>query len=741
MADYDSDYNSDNDPRIDEAKKFLQLCNDVDSNNRAEALDDVRFAAGDQWPVDVQNSRVLESRPCLTINKIDAYIRQICNQQRQQRPRIKVHGMNNEADAKMAEILTGVCRHIETQSSADIAYDTAFEYAVKMGWGYFRVVTEYTSDDSFEQEIYIRPIDNPFTVYFDPNSQLPDGSDAERCLITTVINKKVFKDQYPWAEIDQGFNSRGTGDSNSEWVTKEDIRIAEYFYTKRTPEKLVQLSDGTSVFKSELPSKEILEKAGITIVDERDTYKKEIHWCKVTAMQVLESGVWAGKYIPVIPVYGQQVILDSKHKKFGLVRMAKDPQRMYNYWTTALTESVALAPKAKWLLAEGQDEGHENEWAMANIKALPVLRYKQTDTEGRLAPTPTRLQPEPPPAGIIAATQGMSADLMTVVGIYDPSQLPQGNMSGKAIQGQQQQVDMVNFHYYDNLTRSIAYTGRIILDLIPSIYDTERVMRIIGADGKPEMVTLNQRSKTEEGVEKILNDTSVGKYDVVMDTGPGYASKRQEAANSMLTMLSADPTLMQTAGDLIFRNMDFPGADIIADRMAAQNPLAQIDEKSDIPPQVQMQLAQSQQMIQGLQNQMQAMALDLKYGQTVTETKERGATARTLMQTTAKAHDSELKSESIVNQVNMKAVTSQNKTEIDAIVKMLIANLDTSDLKAEMDRRNAEQMAFAQQAVSDVDEEQNPLMNAQPMQQPMQQPQQMPMEQAPMQPQPPMQGM
>ena len=738
MADY-QDQDSSEDTRINDAKKFLNLCNDVDSNNRAEALDDVRFCAGDQWPVDVQNSRVLESRPCLTINKVDAYVRQICNQIRQQRPRIKVQGMNNEADAKLADILSGVCRHIEYQSSADVAYDTAAEYAVKMGWGYFRVTTDYISPDSFEQEIYIRPIDNPFTVYFDPNSQLPDGSDAERCLITTVVSKKQFRAMYPGKNDGQGFTSRGTGDSDAEWVTKEDVRIAEYFYTVRTPTKLVLLSDGTSVYEDELPSSEVLEDAGIEIVERRDTYKKQIKWCKLTAMEVLEETDWAGKYIPVIPVYGQTAVIDAKHKKFGLVRMAKDPQRMYNYWTTALTESVALAPKAKWLMAEGQDEGHENEWAMANIKAMPVLRYKQTDTEGRVAPTPTRLQPEPPPAGIVTATQGMSNDLMTVVGIYDPSQLPQGNMSGKAIQGQQQQVDMVNFHYYDNLTRSIAYCGRIILDLIPQIYDTERVMRIIGADEKPEIITLNQRVTTEDGVEKILNDVSVGRYDVVMDTGPGFATKRGEAVEAMMTLLAADPTLMQTAGDLIFRNMDFPGAEIIADRMAAANPLAQIDEKSDIPPQVQMQLAQSKQTIDQMQQQIQTMGLDIKYGQTVAETKERGATARTLMQATAKAHDSELKSESIANQVNMKAITSQNKTEIDAIVKMLVANLDTTTLKAEMDRRNAEQLAFAQQSISDIDEEQNPLMSAQPMQQPMQQPQQMPMEQAPMQPQQPMQ--
>jgi hypothetical protein len=723
MADY-QDQDSSEDTRINDAKKFLNLCNDVDSNNRAEALDDVRFCAGDQWPVDVQNSRVLESRPCLTINKVDAYVRQICNQIRQQRPRIKVQGMNNEADAKLAEILSGVCRHIEYQSSADVAYDTASEYAVKMGWGYFRVMTDYISPDSFEQEIYIRPIDNPFTVYFDPNSQLPDGSDAERCLITTVVSKKTFRAMYPGKDDGQGFTSRGTGDSDAEWVTKEDVRIAEYFYTVRTPAKLVLLSDGTSVFEDELPDAQILADAGIEIIEKRDTYKKQIKWCKLTAMEILEERDWAGKYIPVIPVYGQSCIIDAKHKKFGLVRMAKDPQRMYNYWTTALTESVALAPKAKWVMAEGQDEGHENEWAQANIKAMPVLRYKQTDTEGRQAPAPQRLQPEPPPAGIVTATQGMSNDLMTVVGIYDPSQLPQGNMSGKAIAGQQQQVDMVNFHYYDNLTRSIAYCGRIILDLIPKIYDTERVMRIIGADEKPEIITLNQRVTTEDGVEKILNDVSVGRYDVVMDTGPGFATKRGEAVEAMMTLLAADPTLMQTAGDLIFRNMDFPGAEIIADRMAASNPLAQIDEKSDIPPQVQMQLAQSKQMIEQMQQQIQTMGMDLKYGQSVTEMKEKASTARKLMDVTARAHNTETMAEVKVNDQNTRSITSQNKTEIDAIVKMLIANLDTSAIKAELDRRNEEQYAFAMQAAQDIDQGQNPLMQPAPQPMPVQQPQQ-----------------
>jgi hypothetical protein len=625
----------------------------------------------------------------LTINKIDPYSRQVTNQQRQARPRIKVHGTNTSSNEKLAEILTGVIRHIEVNSDADQAYDTAFDYSVRMGWGYFRVITDYIRDDSFDQEIYIRPIDNPFTVYFDPNSILPDGSDADRCLITTVIEKKVFQEMYPDADLGS-FTYRGTGDDSAEWIMKDDIRIAEYFYTERKAAKLVQLSDGTAVYKDELPDQAILAMAGITIVSERDSMRKQIKWCKLTAMEVLEERDWPGKYIPIVPVYGQQLVIESKRKKYGLVRNAKDPQRMLNFWQTSITESVALAPKAKWLMAEGQDEGHEMEWASANIKSSPVLRYKQKDIEGVPAPAPTRLQPEPPPAGILAASASINNDLQAVLGIFDPNQMPSGNLSGKAINGQQQQIDLTNFHYFDNLTRSIRYAGKILLDLIPKIYDHERVMRIIGYDNQPELVVLNQRTVDDAGVTKILNDVTVGEYDVVMETGPGYNSKRQEAVANMMPLLAASPDLMKVAGDLIFRNMDFPGADIIADRLAASNPLANVDEKSDIPPQVQMQLAQSKQMMEQMQQQMQQMDMVIKSRSDVVAMQQEGETKRKLMDVTSRAHNTETINEAKVNQNIMNAMVSQNKSELDAMTKLMLARMDTNQLQAEIAKRDAE---------------------------------------------------
>jgi len=669
------------DNRIFQAMEYLRQVNDVDSNNRAEALDDVRFSNGDQWPVDVQNSRLLEARPCLTINKVDAYCRQIVNQIREQRPRIKAHGMNTQTDEKQAQIITGMCRHIELQSDADQAYINAIDYAVRMGWGYIRVTTDYVKDNSFNQEIYIRPIENPFTVYFDPNSIMVDGSDADRCLITTLISKKEFSAMYPDADLDQGFVSRGTGDVVGDWIQKEEIRIAEYWYTERKRVELLQLSDGSSIYSDEV-DKKLMAELGIEVINRRPTVRKKIKWCKLTAMQILEEGEWAGRYIPIIPVYGQATIVQGKHKRFGLVRMAKDPQRMYNYWSTALTETVALAPKAKWILAEGQDEGHEIEWAEANNASKPYLRYKQTDIDGRQAPPPIRQSPEQPPTGVMAAMQSMNLDLQAVIGIYDPNQLPQGIQSGKAIQGQQMQSDMTNMHYYDNLTRSIRQVGRVILDLIPYIYDTERAMRIIGDDGKPEIMTINERKMDEAGIERILNDVTIGEFDIVMDTGPGYNSKRQESVEAMMALFQAEPSLVQVAGDLLVRNMDFPGADIIADRMAINNPLAQIDDMSDIPPAIQMKLKQDQATIQQMQQQVQQLQMVIQQRQDIEGVKQEAETKRELMRQTTKAHDTQMRVETMAHDTIVKTETQKEIEMMKAQLAMLLANMNKTALKA-----------------------------------------------------------
>ena len=327
-----------------------------------------------------------------------------------------------------------------------------------------------------------------------------------------------------------------------------------------------------------------------------------------------------------------------------------------------------------------------------------------------MAPQPVRLQPEPPPAGIVEATSSINNDLQTVVGIFDPNQFMQGNQSGKAIRGQQMQIDLSNFHYYDNLTRSLKQTGRIILDLIPKIYDKERVMRIIGYDNQPEMVTINQRIVDESGAEKILNDVTVGEYDIYMDTGPGYQSKRQEAVEAMIPLLQANPELFQAAGDLVFRNMDFPGADVIADRLAAVNPMAQIDEKSEIPPQVQMQLMASQKMVADLQQQIAALTMNLQHQTDVQRMKEEGQNRRKLMDVTSRAYNTDTINEAKVNQQIMRSEADQNRGELDAITKLLLKGMDIRQLQGEIARRDMEQAETAGFAEQEVNQSSNPFL-------------------------------
>lgn len=675
-----------------EAVEFLRHVSDVESTNRVEGLDDLRFRFGDQWPTEIQNSRILESRPCLTINEVDAFCRQVENQQRQQRPRIKVHAVDDIADPKIAKVIQGLCRHVEVNSDADQAYDTAFMFADTIGWGYFRMRTDYTREDSFDQDIYIDQIENPFTVYFDPNSSLPDGSDAEKALITDMIPKKQFQKLYPGAQ-QGGFNEMAAGDNQIDWVKEQDIRLAEYFYMERKKATLLKLSNKKTVWEDEFGDPLMAAAKGITVVGTRESRKRIVKWCKQTTFEILEEATLPGRWIPVIPVYGTSYILNGRRIRLGLVRFAKDPQRMVNFWETAITESLALAPKAKWLLAMGSDEGFENEWAQANVSAKPILHYLDVN-DGRVLPPPQRIQPEPPPNGMIEATMMSSMNLKRVLGMYDPAiKASSTHKSDKTINAEDQQTDQSNFHYYDNLTRSIKHAGRIILDWAPKIWDTQRVMRIIGDDERPDLVVINEKKTAEGGaIEKVLNDVTVGQYDIVMDTGPGYNSKRQEMVRVFTEMLATPlgEKIAMVADDVIVRNMDVPGADVIADRLAAANPLAQIDDKSEVPPQAQMQIKSLQQKLEQAGQIIQGQEQEIKFRGGIEQLKQEGANKRMLLQTTAKAHDVETKAATTQHDVETRALTAQNVAEIQGMVQLMLKHIDTKHLEAELAQRDKE---------------------------------------------------
>jgi len=594
------------------AVKRFQRCETAESKNRINALDDRKFKNGEQWPEQIRAQRTLEHRPCLTINKLKTFIHQITNDQRQNRPAINISPVGDKADKQTAKMLRGLIRQIERQSDADVAYDTAFDDAVSSGWGYWRILSEYEFADSFDQVLRIRRLRNPFRVYMDPDAQMPDGSDAKWCFISDLMVRAEFDQQWPNAKAAPWAEGSVGDDSYKLWSTRTHVRIAEYFQIITTTRKLVALENGHIGYKDELSDEvsELIQLQPDLIVDERDVQVKQVEWSKITSHEILEQQIIKCKWIPVVRVVGDEADIEGDVTYTGIVRDAKDPQRMYNYWCTSETEMVALAPKAPYIMEEGQIEGQEQRWKSANTKSLPYLLYKGVNIGGKQAPMPQRQQFAGPPLGIINAKEGAAQDMQAVTGIRFDATLNERmyDESGKALRELKRVGDLGNFHYIDNLARGLKHTGRILVDWIPHVYDTRRVLTILREDGQEETATLDpqiatsyqQNNQPDGGVERIYNP-KVGQYDVAVTIGPSYATKRAEAADSILAFMKAYPPAAEVSGDLIAKNMDWPGAEEIAERLATLLPPGIMDGQVENLP------AEARGIVANLNRQVQQL--------------------------------------------------------------------------------------------------------------------------------------
>jgi len=596
------------------------------SDSREDELDDLRFMAGSpdnawQWPQDVLATRgavqgqTINARPCLTINKLPQHVRLVTNEQRQNRPSGKVIPADDKADVAVAEVFQGIVRHIEYLSDADVAYDTACDNQVTYGEGYIRILTEYCREDSFDQDLKIGRVRNSFSVYMDPMIHDPCGSDAEWCFITEDIPKEEYERLYPDALPISVMMSQGVGDQSlSMWMSQETVRIAEYFYIEHQKKKLNLYPDNITAFEGSPQDKQLKAMFGKPLKS-RTSEHRQVKWLKTNGFEVLEERDWAGKWIPVIRVVGNEFEVDGQLYISGLVRNAKDAQRMYNYWVSQEAEMLALAPKAPFIGYGGQFEGYETNWKTANTNNWPYLEVNPdvTDGNGSPLPLPERAQPPMAQTGLIQAKVGAGEDIKATTGQYDSSIGATSNeRTGRAILARQNQGDTSTYHYVDNLARAVRYTTRQLVDLIPKIYDTERVARIVGLDGEVGMVKINPNQPepvrvikdpiTGLDIEKIYNP-SVGVYDVVVTTGPSYATKRQEAMEAMQMILQTNPQLWGVAGDLFIKNMDWPGAQEMAARFAKTLDPKVLDN-TDESPEAQMMRAQMNDMA----NQMEQTA-------------------------------------------------------------------------------------------------------------------------------------
>jgi hypothetical protein len=609
----------------------LKMAVSAFSDSREDELDDLRFMAGSpdnawQWPADVLATRgavqgqTINARPCLTINKLPQHVRLVTNEQRQNRPQGKVIPADDRADEKVAEIFNGIVRHIEYLSDADVAYDTACDNQVTYGEGYIRILTEYCREDSFDQDLKIARVRNSFSVYMDPTIQDPCGSDAEWCFITEDISKDEYARMFPDAQPVSSIQQMGVGDQSlSMWLNEETIRIAEYFYVEHRKATLNLYPDNITAFDGTPQDKMLRNQFGKPLRN-RQVDRRQVKWIKTNGYEILEERDWAGKWIPVIRVVGNEFEVDGQLYLSGLVRNAKDAQRMYNYWVSQEAEMLALAPKAPFIGYGGQFEGYETNWKTANVNNWPYLEVNPDVTDGAGNPLPLPQRAEPPQAqmGLIQAKMGAADDIKSTTGQYDSSIGADSNeRTGRAILARERQGDTSTYHFVDNLSRAIRYVTRQLVDLIPKIYDTQRVARIIGVDGEVGMVKINPMQpepvrvlKDQNGleIEKIYNPT-IGVYDVMVTTGPGYMTKRQEALDAMQMLLQSNPDLWKVAGDLFIRNMDWPGAQEMAARFERVLDPAVV-QNTDESPEAQIMRAQMETMAKEMEattGQIQAL--------------------------------------------------------------------------------------------------------------------------------------
>jgi hypothetical protein len=591
-------------------------------HNREAYYEDFKFARlADQWPDAIKKQRVQEGRPVLVINKLPALIRAVVNESRQNRPSIKVSPVDSGADEDTAEVIGGLVRSIERNSNAEVAYNTALDQAVTGGFGFFRVCIDFANEETFDMEARIDRIPNALQVHYDPTTTEFDASDWEFAFVSEMMNEREYKRLYPDASM-VAFD----GDSrNGSWVDDEDIRVAEYFLRTLSTRTLVQFQTGQGIQvyrEEELPqaaemffeaggidpsggSDEEMIQAFVQMSGMTEMARREAEYHTVTrrimnGVEVLSEDEWPGPTIPICPVWGDEVYIDGRRHFRSMIRDAKDPQSIFNFWRSATTELVGLAPKTPWVGPKGFiPKGQEAKWASANTRSHAYLEYEDMGKN-----PPRRTDFAGVPSGALQEALNANDDMKAITGIYDPSLGAESpEKSGVAIRARQTQGDISNFHFLGNLSRAIRYCGQVLVDIIPAVYSARETVRILGEDRAQQVIKLTQEAGGAEGDE--LYNLSVGRYDVTVATGPTFATQREETRDTLIEIMRQVPDAGPFIGDVLMDHMDFVGADKVAKRLKALLPQAIRDAEDAEANSDDPEKAALQQKLQAMQQTME----------------------------------------------------------------------------------------------------------------------------------------
>lgn len=678
--------------------------------NIDDAYEDLRFRRGkqsDQWDALALESR--KGRPCHVVNKLPQFIRQVTGDMRQSRPGIKVVPVDSGADIETAEVRAGMIRYVENRSKAKHVYTTGADSQVTCGIGHWAITTEYANAGTFNQEIRIEGIEDGVAVLWDADALLPTKSDGDHCFVPHDVTMAKFKKDWPDA-VASGFDvslvGNGTSGAFDNWYSDDFIRIVKYWKKKPIKRTLALMPDGSiedltdqvKGFAKEQVAEGLnfLRQQKGARIEQRDSYS--ICRYLMTMKEILEESEWPGMHIPVIPVIGEEVRVGRDVYRHGIVRYARDLQKMENYYASAESEVIALQPKAPWLGTKKQFQDRYDLWETANSEAHPFLEY----TPDSLAPgPPQRVAPPVASQAIIEGKQRNSEDMKAVIGIYDSSLGAKSNeTSGVAIARRDAQGDTGTYVYHDNFALAIERTAEIINELFPKIYDTQRTIQIIGDDGTSSMKTINE-AKMIGGIKKIQHDMTAGSYDVVMEQGPNYATKREQAQDGMTAFIQAFAPAAPLMGDIYAKAMDWPHAQEIGERLEEALPpqikaklqaeRAEAEQASGQPPKPptpqQQQQAQAEEQAKALAQQQQAMVMAEAQAK-VEEAQAKAASAKEAARKAKADADT--------------AEANAAKTKIDSAQAHMDNLRDVEQNSHEMAKRAKEQTAFDEEQARKV---------------------------------------
>lgn len=562
---------------LQEMREEYQANLDFDRVNREQALDDKKFAVGEQW-----DPLVLEQRaglPCLVINNIPQFTAQLVGDWRESRKAIKVVPSNDE-DKNVADVRGDLIRAIEMESRASRTYDTAFESLVQCGDGAFRICVEYAKNNVFDQDIRIGPIEDCLSAVWDRFSVDPTGRDAKRVWVDDRIPKKEFHRKYKDCDPDELLSDVTLRDLSSEgWVDQDSYRITEYWRLIERQRVMAMFENGKVFELKDDNMEELMAANGAPV-------KTRLAWITYAQMH-LTTGfkILSGPYeyqlnrLPIIRMSGRVGNIGGRRVRYGLVRFMKDAVRLKNFWRSVAAEQLGYAPKAKWIAPESAVEGREDLFRQAHLSRDPLLIYN----DGAEAP-PTLIPPPPVEASLLNEAAVNSQDMKDVTGIHDASLGMRSNeTSGRAIQARQREGDIASLTFYDNANAAILEAGDVINQLIPQIYDGTRIIRGIGEDETQKFIAINDPMNPD------AVDMAVGQFDVALTTGTSYTTRRVEAAQAMMDAIQVWPQLMTVAGDLVARAQDWPGADKIAERIEQTMQQSQVDPEQVAKMQEQLQ--------------------------------------------------------------------------------------------------------------------------------------------------------